>query len=270
MEQLNYFGEHVIKTSRNDLEGCVEQIKIQGYTILNNVLSEQQANFYAALLDKVYATQCEEVGGEGNLTKTGELGVARNLVDYKREFSDLISHADVLSILIKLMGNYFTLMYQSGIINTPHVKKYPSNWHRDLIHQNFTSSKPLAVTVIFCIDDFTLENGGTVLIPFSHKLESVPSAAYLESNQLKTVAKKGSILIADSMLLHKTGDNISNAIRRAIVNVYALPFINQPFYFAHKTIEGIPAEQQGLMYKLLGFMTRPQPSLVDYRKNRLS
>lgn len=266
---MNYFDEREISPDKHSLAGNLEEIRIRGYTVIEDLITAKEADLLSGKVDAIYETQLKEIGGPENLDRIGETGVARNLVDYDPSFLNLITNENLLFMVGSLLGKYFKLMYQSGIVNTPNVDKYPSSWHRDLIHQNFTTSKPMAITVIICVDDFTMENGGTGVLPFSHKLDFVPSSEFIKESAVSIVARKGSVLLLDSMLLHKTGHNTSKSIRRAVVNVYCLPFINQPFYFSEKILDACPEKDKGLVRKMLGFTTRSSPHLTEYRKGRL-
>lgn len=39
---------------------------------------------------------------------------------------------------------------------------------RPVLYQHYVSSSPLAVKALFCVDDFTHENGSTFVLPASH------------------------------------------------------------------------------------------------------
>ena len=100
-------------------------------------------------------------------------------------------------------------------------------WHRDLPYQHFISSKPLAISTIYCVDDFTYKNGGTYFLPYSHKNERFPSENFIEKNAIQLECKKGSYIIFDSMLYHCGGFNNSLKSRRAINHIYNIPFLKQ-------------------------------------------
>ena len=69
---------------------------------------------------------------------------------------------------------------------------------------------PLLFNVLFCLDNINDYNGGTLIIPGSHKISDftkpLPSAINLH-------AKAGSIVLFDGRLWHGTGANRSNEIR---------------------------------------------------------
>ena len=76
-------------------------------------------------------------------------------------------------------------------------------WHRDFNYLHFTTSKPFGINVFFCIDDFTKDNGGTYLLPGSHKFEKFPGIEYAEKHRYQVEAKAGSAIVFDPMIFHK-------------------------------------------------------------------
>jgi len=72
------------------------------------------------------------------------------------------------------------------------------------------------VNVLWCLDDFTDENGGTRYVPGSHRLNRAPSQP--EDHQQETVAIEapaGSMVVMEGRVWHKTGNNRTADVRRA-------------------------------------------------------
>ncbi|WP_457831307.1 phytanoyl-CoA dioxygenase family protein, partial [Staphylococcus aureus] len=78
-------------------------------------------------------------------------------------------------------------------------------WPRDLPYQHYVSSTPLAVNALFCVDDFTLDNGSTFVIPATHKEINYPSESFVERNAVQVTAKAGQYILLDCMLFHSGG-----------------------------------------------------------------
>jgi ectoine hydroxylase-related dioxygenase (phytanoyl-CoA dioxygenase family) len=99
---------------------------------------------------------------------------------YEPIFLELAANPRILKICRTLVADYVTLNQQNGIINPPNGQRYnQAAWHRDLPYQHFTSSRPLAINALFCIDAFTVENGATKVLPASHREEAFPSDAFI-------------------------------------------------------------------------------------------
>jgi len=204
----------------------LEEVKIIGYSIIENVLSEQELIIAREKLDAVLRKQEQDFGIE-NLKSIHELNVARCPLFYDPFFIEMAARKNIVSLVKKLLGNYVLLHLQNGIINTPNEEHHQSSWHRDLPYQEYTTSKPLGINALYCIDTFSSQSGGTLLLPFSHQMEKLPSLNYLQKHALQLVAKPGSVVLFDSMVYHKAGFNESNSIRRAINHVYTSGIIKQ-------------------------------------------
>jgi ectoine hydroxylase-related dioxygenase (phytanoyl-CoA dioxygenase family) len=126
----------------------------------------------------------------------------------------------------------------------------------------------LALSALYCIDEFTEETGGTYLLPGTHKVEAFPSVEYTLAHQTTISAKAGSILIFDSMLYHRTGFNRSRGTRRAVNHIYCLPLIKQQISFP-KVLRGKFSDDPFLK-KFLGYETESGESVRQWREKKLS
>jgi ectoine hydroxylase-related dioxygenase (phytanoyl-CoA dioxygenase family) len=81
------------------------------------------------------------------------------------------------------------------------------------------------LNALFCLDPFTAQNGGTYVVPASHKVADFPSDAAITSCQIS--APEGSFIIMDSMVFHRGGVNATDRPRRAVNPAYSIPFIRQ-------------------------------------------
>lgn len=143
-----------------------------------------------------------------------------------RTFLDLALNPTVLSVCRRLMGDYIILHQQNAVINPPSAQHYgQAAFHRDLPYQHFVSSRPLAINALYCIDNFTSENGGTFVLPASHKSEPFPSDAAVKVLQTQISAEAGSFIMIDSMLYHCGGVNRTDNSRRAVSYLYSIPIL---------------------------------------------
>jgi ectoine hydroxylase-related dioxygenase (phytanoyl-CoA dioxygenase family) len=84
----------------------------------------------------------------------------------------------------------------------------------------------LATNVAFFLDDFTEENGATLIVPKSHKSLAVPDPALAPSAPARLTGPAGAIAVWDGRLHHATGLNRSaNQRRRGVFATYVPPFI---------------------------------------------
>jgi ectoine hydroxylase-related dioxygenase (phytanoyl-CoA dioxygenase family) len=77
------------------------------------------------------------------------------------------------------------------------------------------------------VDDFTSENGGTYLLPYSHLKEEKPSDEEFFKNAIQAVGKSGDLLVFDSNVWHSSAPNKTNSDRRAIPITISRSFMKQ-------------------------------------------
>jgi ectoine hydroxylase-related dioxygenase (phytanoyl-CoA dioxygenase family) len=265
---IQAYGVTQQRDIQNESDRMAEEVQLQGYSVCTNVLSEAELALCREKLDAVYALQEQEFGRE-HLAAINELNVARALCVYDEFFlRTLAANPKVLAFAARMLGSYFVLHLQNGIINRPGEAHHQSSWHRDLPYQNFVSSKPLSLNALFCIDPYTIETGCTWVVPFSHRNEYVPSDEYIEKNKQPLIAPAGSVVFFDSMLFHAAGYNSSSIIRRAINNVYVAGIIRQQIDLP-SALGGKYADDP-MLSRLLGYDAQTPQSVNEFRKRRLS
>ncbi len=261
-----YYGNinQVQSTSKIDI--YVEEIKTKGFTTIENILSTKELEIYRTKIDTIYKIQ-EESFGKENLNSINEILMCRVPLKYDDYFINIATTPIVMEIIKKILGEFFILNLQNAIINTPNKKHHQSSWHRDLPYQNFVISSPIAINALFCIDDFSVQSGGTVLLPHSHKSQNFPSDEYLAKNSITPDLKAGTVIIFDSMLFHKAGYNSSKNIRRAVNHIYTIPIMKQ-FYNFPKLLNS-KFKDDSFLKQLLGYTSQTPLDDVEWRENRV-
>lgn len=247
-------------------EQHVERISLVGYTIVDRQIAADRLQQIAAAVDAVMERQVQEAGGRERLAEIGDEATARCCLAYDDVFLTIATDPLVLEICRLLLGEYVVLTQQNAIVNPPSHAHTQRAYHRDLPYQHFTSSRPIAVSALLCVDAFTQSNGATIVVPGSHKTEPFPSDAVLALTEQPVEALAGSYIVFDAMLFHRAGANRSNAVRRAVNHVYALPFVAQQISIP-SMLRGRYADDPALA-RLLGYDTQPAPSVAGWRERR--
>lgn len=266
-ETFQFYGVRRFTNLTTETDKSVEEICIAGYSIVPGVLSESELEIIRHKLDEVYDLQVKEVGGEEHLREMNDAHIVRLLLAYDEYFLTLATNPNVLAIVERLLGDYFIIAQQNGIINPPGLENYQISWHRDLSYQHFVSTRPLAISALFCIDDFSKETGGTHVLPGSHKSEPFPSQDFVEKNQYCVTAKAGSVLVFDSMLYHRAGSNRSSFKRRALNHLYTLPFLKQQISIP-EALQG-KFRDGGFLSKFLGYESEPGKNVRQWRAAKI-
>jgi ectoine hydroxylase-related dioxygenase (phytanoyl-CoA dioxygenase family) len=223
---MKTYGINARSETLSKEETHLEELNIQGYTVIEDVLSEEELTLYRNELDRIYAIQENELG-KSFLKQINEEYLARALSAYSILYTELACKENMISLVKRVLGDYFIIHLQNGIINMPNEEHHQSSWHRDLPYQNWISSEPIGVNIFYCLDDFNAQTGGTILLPYSHKVPFLPSDEYVAKHGIQVEVKAGSVLFFDSMLFHRAGYNSSNNIRRGVNTLYGRAILRQ-------------------------------------------
>jgi Phytanoyl-CoA dioxygenase (PhyH) len=250
------------------LDFHVERIRTIGYSVLDGGISRQDVDRLGTSLDEILELQVQEFGGMDRLFSIGDAYTARCPLIYDHGFVELVRHPMLLRLCRRVLGEYIQLMQQNGVVNQPSESHTQGAYHRDLPYQHFVSSRPLALSALFCIDPFRVETGATTVLPASHLRERLPSDAVTASLETPIEAAPGAFILFDSMLFHRAGANRSGRPRRAVNQVFTVPIIAQQI--------SLPAALQGRfaddpeLARLLGYEAAPATSVAEWRERRLA
>lgn len=267
MPEFRFYGVREAANAVSEIDRSVEEIRVSGYTVVPDVLSQSELAIVGAKLDEIYQAQVKEIGGEQRLAEINDVNIVRLLLAYDDYFLKVATTPKILEVVERLLSDYFILMQQNAIINPPGLENYQTSWHRDLAYQHFISTRPLAISALFCIDNFSEESGGTWVLPGSHKVEIFPSQPYVEKNERAIVATAGSVVVFDSMLYHRAGHNRSTFTRRALNHVYTLPFLKQQISLPD-ALQG-KFRDGGFLSRFLGYESEPGRNVVQWRAEKI-
>jgi ectoine hydroxylase-related dioxygenase (phytanoyl-CoA dioxygenase family) len=192
---------------------------------------------------------------QSKLAPPEEAGIVRAPLAFDDAFLALATDPAVLAIAESLLGGYTVLGQQNGLLPAPGHGFGQARWHRDLPYQNFTSSRPIALSALFCLDSFSTETGATLVLNGSHRSAEFPGS----DGAIAVVAEAGDCIMFDAMLFHRTGENRTDRPRRAVNHVYGRGFVAQQIDLPG-LLGGRFADEPTLA-RLLGYRTRPATSL---------
>ena len=249
-----------------ELDRAAEEITYLGYAVIQSGYSANEMAAIGSRFDAVHSKYVD-LYQEGFLRKIDEHNGIRLPLAFDDRFIELAANPRVLELAHKLIRNKFVLNQQNGIINPPGETYNQGAWHRDLPYQHFVSSKPLAINALYCVDDFTAQNGATFVLPASHTREEYPSEAFIRNEAKQVTAPAGSFIVLNCMLFHRGGANSTLHRRRAVNHVYSTAFIKQQI-----DIPGVLGHRHDLspaIADLLGFRYQIPRTVADFLKSRL-
>jgi ectoine hydroxylase-related dioxygenase (phytanoyl-CoA dioxygenase family) len=143
----------------------------------------------------------------------------------------LIEHPIMLGLMRATLGQDCTVSDISATSLGPHTE-VGGAWHIDAPLTQMPGPLPdipLTVQNAWMLDDFTLENGATRVLPKSHLLRKKPTWGYhSEEGEVILTAPAGSMAMWLSQTWHKSGPNTTDHPRRAILGYFCRSWI-KPF-----------------------------------------
>jgi ectoine hydroxylase-related dioxygenase (phytanoyl-CoA dioxygenase family) len=247
-----------------DLERARGELDDQGYCIIPNVLSRPEI---AALKSRL-TEQAEGERARGVAFHDG--GPARPnqrvwmLMNKGRVFRDLMLHPIVEALMGHLLGPDFLVSSFTANIAQPGGE--PMVLHTDQGYVGFWTPRPVVANIAWMLDDFTEANGGTRLVPASHRNEAATprSSAYVptEPANMPTLddtigaeGPAGSILCFDGRVWHGTGANRTDRPRHALLSYHCRPFIRQQENFTLGLDLALRESERPALLNRLGFAT---------------
>ncbi|MXW53175.1 MAG: phytanoyl-CoA dioxygenase family protein [Gammaproteobacteria bacterium] len=150
-----------------------------------------------------------------------------NLVNKGKVFLDLVEHSVSDNLAGFLLGKSFLLSSITGNLCRAPVEE-PQPLHRDQGYVPATVDFPAACNLLWCLDDFCPENGGTCVVPGSHRwhaeFQVKPPPRELS---VQITAPVGSVFAWDGRVWHGYGPNETGEPRRAVITYYCLPWVRQ-------------------------------------------
>ncbi len=208
-----------------DIRDIIEALRRDGAVVVTGLAEP-------ALVNTVRAELRPELDASGLETESdfnGSLTLrVSNVLAVAPSAAALIDHDMVVAVADAILLPHCAI-YQIG--STTAIDILPGE-SAQALHRDDTpfpidnAGMELQIGVMWALDEFTEENGGTRVVPGSHRfLRSwhLPGLTDWES----PVMSKGSALFYVGSMWHGSGANQSNAPRMGLINVYSLGWLRQ-------------------------------------------
>jgi ectoine hydroxylase-related dioxygenase (phytanoyl-CoA dioxygenase family) len=187
-------------------------------------------------------------------------GAAHHVLGENNSFEAFIADPPLWDMIERHFAGKFILLNFGATLLQPGADGYTLKPHRDV--RAYSRDYRLSLNMLVMLDDFTVENGATLVLSGSHQVEAMPSLELFHQYAEPITGKAGDILLFDSLLVHSAAPNRSAAQRRALTLCFGRPFfkpqMDWPRYLG---------PDQGLTPKtrqLLGYDARSPESLDEY------
>ena len=211
------------------------------------------------LMDTVTAELRDQLDADGLETRSEFNGSrtlrSNSILSDAPSAAALIDHDLVVSVADEILLP-FCASYQVGSMTAIEILPGEGEQalHRDdSLYPIEINGMELEIGVMWALDDFTAENGGTRVVPGSHRFIRswhLPDLSGWES----TVMPKGSVLFYLGSTWHGGGANRSAASRLGLINTYSLGWLRQESNQYLETPPDVAAQFSPRLRALLGYM----------------
>ncbi len=186
-----------------------------------------------------------------------------NLVNKGEPFERAIQHPRILAAMEYLLGASCTL--SSFTANLIKAGGIDSSMHVDQHIPQLPTPRPafpIVANSIWFLDDFTLENGATRVVPGSHRrLVELPECDARYDGEARLTGPKGSVAVMSGALWHAAAPNRTDRVRVGLLGFFCRAII-KPQQDHSRLISGeVIARATPTLKRLLGFDS--MPSLND-------
>lgn len=155
-----------------------------------------------------------------------------NLLDLHAIFRELIADDAALALVAGLLGPGYAVSNFTANIALPGSRSMSVHSDQALVVPEPWLA-PWSINIIWCLDDVTRDNGGTLYLPGSQHLQrraELPADAYVRMRAIEAPA--GAIVAMDGRVWHTSGANITTASQRALLfGYYSLDFLRPQVNF---------------------------------------
>jgi ectoine hydroxylase-related dioxygenase (phytanoyl-CoA dioxygenase family) len=210
----------------HDVGAILAELDVNGYCVVPDVLDADQLAEVSDAIER--ATREDDLAGRSSLYGPGDCNRRIwALLNRGEEFIRLGTHPLATAILDDQLGEDWLLTNLTVNICAPGGDSGIGRLHTD---QSFVPLPwppfPLAMNIFWMIDDFTEENGATIVAPGSHKSGRDASYEAEPDTGFQAVGTAGSMGILDGRIHHATGLNrTTDSRRRGVFGTYSPPFI---------------------------------------------
>jgi ectoine hydroxylase-related dioxygenase (phytanoyl-CoA dioxygenase family) len=227
--------------------GAIEALERDGYVVLENLFDAERCTSLHSeaqrLLGKTGANQFE-----GHKTQRLYAPLSKTRVT-----DDLLVHPRILALLdAVLTPNY--LLSQAQLINILPGEAAQALHHDDAFCILPRPHPTLHAAFIAAVDDFTEQNGATVVVPGSHRWgDRRPE----RSEAIPCAMRAGSAVFFLGSLWHGGGANHSDRPRLAVTGQYCEPWVRQQENFCLELTKEQARELREPLRSMVGYSIHP-------------
>jgi ectoine hydroxylase-related dioxygenase (phytanoyl-CoA dioxygenase family) len=239
------------------LTAYLSEIEQHGFTVVDQALTDAEVERFRTRIERLYAT---DPGVAAKRSGPRDLMHVENLPNKGRAFETFFLNPRVLPLVRRLVGDDCVLK-DAWSLGIPPTSDDGGTMARVFSSLHCEDPMPLSdpvlsVVTLYPLIPFTARNGGTRLVPGSHKWGR-PPAADDRVEELQVEAPAGSCLVFVGALWHASSVNRSNQVRTMMGACYSRPWIKPFFDFTRSMSPEVTRRASPEALRLFGFESLP-------------
>ena len=207
--------------------------RTSGFCVIDNVIPADRCDEIRSSVEATVKREC------GEYASPQGVDFVPGLINHDQSFAPYLAEPRLLEFVQRVLGEQVRISFTSAIINQPGNVR--GKWHADWpFNQNNAGHVPapygdavLHLTTLWMLSPFDAGNGGTLVVPGSHRISTNPTdSAYgvdaeaPHPQEVHAAGAAGSVLVFDSRLWHTTAPNNAPNARVALAVRYAPWWLN--------------------------------------------
>ena len=166
------------------------------------------------------------------------LGHVSGFLRVDQSYAPYLANPRLMAVVDQLFGEFFRISVLTGSVNSPGIKR--GEVHADWPYNQNARARVRApypdvlmnLVTMWMLTDYTVENGGTVVIPGSHRRNHSPQhGGRLDpmgryEGEVQLVGKAGDVGLFDARTWHAIAPNVSDQDRVGFIVRYAPWWLN--------------------------------------------
>lgn len=240
-----------LATDADVIDELMNKLLRDGFVVLERLFTDDQVAAMRDVLMPLFSPHKGRNAFEGTRTQRLYAVIEKTLT-----CNPLVENTLILSLIDRVLQPNYLLSQLQAINILAGEAAQPLHFDDDW-YPITRPRPPYGAATVMAIDDFTADNGATVVVPGSHTWDShVPTDLDLASLR-PVVMPSGSVVLFLGTLWHGGGSNCSDASRLAVTAQYCAPWSRQQENFALSTSRERVRQCSERVQGLLGYSIHP-------------
>ena len=253
------------------VEAIVEELMNgAGYYVLEDAYdAETVAEARARIIELTQVTP-PDIDKKDALSVLSATDHVWNLIDKGAVFERMVQHPTVLAVFAKILGSELKLGSYAARIQQPGAEgqlphlDYPywDLYDRHTFPRDINTSFRMNCQVTVMLDDFTVENGATMVAPGTQLSGQWPDKAAFDRQMIQATGKAGSAMLMTGLIWHGAGANHTDTPRVGLLGQF-LPKFVKPMEDQLKSVRQEVIDRASPTLKALLGVGYPYPQVLD-------